>query len=86
MKLIIATTPGMVELNFMWMPTWCGLNSVLKAEIETKISPMLIGKDLTDDLLEEAHEAVIVFLEEKFPNIKGLREYLDGLKFVWMEG
>lgn len=86
MKLIVATGPGVVELNFMWLPTWLGLNNIMKAEIEQKISPLLVGKDLTEELLDEAHEAVIDFLEEKNPAIKGLREYLDGLKFVWIEG
>lgn len=86
MKLIVATEPGVVELNFMWLPTWLGMNNIMKAEIEEKIGPMLVGKDLTEEVLDEAHEAVIIFLEERFRNIKGLREYLDGLKFVWMEG
>jgi hypothetical protein len=82
MRLIVATEPGTVELNYMWLPTWIGMNSVLKKEIEDAVSPMLVGKELSDEVLEAASEKVMDFLEVKFSGLSGLRDYLDALKFV----
>lgn len=82
MKLIVATGPGEVELNYMWLPLFIGLNTQLKQEIEDLVGPKLVGKDLTDDTIDEAHELVLNFLEERFPDLHGLRDYLDSIKFV----
>lgn len=82
MRLIVQTGPGTVELNYMWLPTWIGMNTSVKQEIEEAISPMLVGKDMSDETLEAAHEAVIDFLDKKYKGLDGLRDYLDALKFV----
>lgn len=82
MRLIVQTGPGIVELNYMWLPTWIGMNTAVKQEIEEAISPLLVGKDMSDENLELAHEAVIDFLDKKYGGLAGLRDYLDALKFV----
>lgn len=73
--------PGVVELSYMWLPTFIGMNTVLKKEIETLVGPLLVGRPASDDVLDEAHELIVDFLVKKFP-FPGLRDYLDALKFV----
>lgn len=85
MKLIVRSGPGRVELNYMWLPTFIGMNHALIQEIEAKFSEMLVGKELTGDTLDAAGEEIKTWLSEKFP-IQGLWDYLDGLKFVDEEG
>lgn len=82
MLLVVTAEPGVVELNFTWMPLWIGMNSALKKEIEEAIAPVLIGKPLTEETLQNAHDLIINFLVNKFPAIEGLRDYLDAVKFV----
>jgi hypothetical protein len=81
MKAVIKTAPGEVELNWMWLPTFVGMNAQLKKELEERLAPKLMSLPI-DEGLEQAHEMVIDFLVERFPNLKGLRDYLDALKYV----
>lgn len=82
MRLVVATEPGVVELNFMWLPTWMGINPQLKKDLETELKPLLLGKGLTDDLLEQVHEYALNYIVQRHPHFEGLRDYLDALKFV----
>jgi len=66
----------------MWLPTWIGMNGQLIKEIVEHISPIFVGQPLTDEILDHAGDAVVQYLSRKFPNIKGIFEYLDGLKYV----
>lgn len=82
MRVVVVTDPGVLELNFMWLPTWIGINGELKKEIEGALSDMLVGKAMTTPVLDEANDLVIQYLVKKFHNVVGLSDYLDGLKFV----
>ena len=82
MRTVVLTEPGLLELNWSWLPTWIGMNSTLKKEIEVECAKGVVGKEATDATLEAINDQVIAFLESRFPNIEGLRDYLDGLKFV----
>lgn len=82
MKLIVRTGPGAVSLNYMWLPTFVGMNTALVREIEEHITPLLIGKELTDEVLDNAGAAALEFLVKKFPSVVGIYEYLEGLKYV----
>lgn len=82
MRLIVATGPETVELNYMWLPTFLGVDTSLKQHIEEEVSPLLVGKDMSDETLDAAHEAVIDIIEKKYPGLEGLRDYLDAVKFV----
>lgn len=82
MRLVVATEPGVVELNFMWLPTWLGINAQLKKDLEVELEPFLVGKELTEELLEEAHQMTIAFLLRRHSHFNGLRDYLDAIKFV----
>lgn len=81
MRLVIETEPGKLELNYMWLPTWVGMSHPLKKEIEDKIGKDFVGKDLTDETLDEMDEAIIELLQGKFPTIK-FSDYLRALKDV----
>lgn len=83
MRFVIASGNA-VELNFMWLPTWIGHNHAVKLELEKAIGPHLVGRELTEDVLDEAHQMVLDFLTKKFAQVPGLRHYLDGIKFIGM--
>lgn len=82
MMLVVPTDPGTVELNFMWLPTWLGLSAQLKTEIEAEINTILVGQEMTDEVLQRAHDAVITVITSRHPQFEGLRDYLDAIKFV----
>lgn len=81
MRLIVMPEPGVTELSWMWLPTFIGMNSALKKEIEEEVSKMLVGKPATDETLDAAHDRVIELVCQKFP-LPGLKDYLDAIKFV----
>jgi len=70
-----------LELNYMWLPTFIGMNTELKKEIEKEIAPTVEGKDINDDLLIEVDAHIIKILLNKFP-IDGLAAYLSALTYV----
>lgn len=82
MRLVDRTGPGTLGLNYMWLPTWIGLNAQLVKEIEDAIAPEIVGSLLTEKTLDKADAAVLRFLTKKFPQIPGLFDYIDGLKYV----
>ena len=79
---LISVSGSAVEVNYMFLPTFLGLNSLLLQEMEKEIGPMLVGKEPSDDVLDAAHDAILDFIEKKFPDIEGLRDYLDAMKFI----
>jgi len=81
MRVIVVTDPGVVELNWMWLPTWIGMNANLKEKIEKEFKEKVEGKSLTEETLDEIHEELLNYLDETL-NVEGLFDYLDGLKFV----
>ena len=81
MRLVQLTAPGRVEVNFMWLPTWLGINKEVKEALERELAP-LVGKEATDELLDTVNDKLLTLIEQRFPLIQGLRDYLDGLKFV----
>lgn len=81
MRTIVLTDPGTLELNYMWLPTWIGLNSRLKQRIEREIAPLVEGRAITDEDLDRVNDAVINLLAKECP-LPGLSDYLDGLKFI----
>jgi hypothetical protein len=81
MRAVVVTEPGKLELNYMWLPTFIGMSNRMKMELEQKLAPELVGKELTEGMLDLAHERVVDFILEKFP-LPGLRDYLDAIKFV----
>ncbi len=79
MRVVVATDPGVLELNYLWLPTFIGMSNAVKKEIEDLLAKELEGKPLDEDA---AHNLVVSFLVKRFSNVRGLEEFLDGLKYV----
>lgn len=82
MRAIVVVGPGEIELNYTFLPTFIGMNAILKKELEDELRPLIEGQPWTEAYLDQAHEYVLDFLEKRFSSIHGLREFLDGLKYV----
>lgn len=74
--------PGVLELNFMWLPTWIGMNVRLQAQLKEKLGKAFVGKEINDEGLDEMSKIVIDTLVELYPAIKGLRKYLEAIKYI----
>jgi len=81
MRTVVETEPGTLELNYMMLPTFIGMNALLKKELEGTLRSKLEGQLITEEFLDQAHGMVIDFLVKKFP-LNGLRDYLDSVKYV----
>lgn len=86
MRLFVVAEPGRLELNYMWLPTWIGMNRVLTQSLDSEMSKLLVegnrsltteesDMDFIDDFLIEA-------LCRRFPSLTGLREHLRSLKGI----
>ena len=72
---------GTLELNYMWLPTFIGMNTVLKKEIEEHIAPYVVDKEFSDKLQLALDSTIVDFILSKYP-IEGLREYLQALRNI----
>jgi len=81
MRFVTITAPGRLELNYMWLPTWLGMNREMNEALDRHLRTKVIGMEITEDNLDAINELVIDGVLLKYP-IEGLRDYLDGLKFV----
>jgi len=72
---------GTLELTYMWLPTFIGMNEELKGEIESIIAPLVIGQVLDDELLRKIDEEIIKVIVGKY-SISGLDKYLSALSGV----
>lgn len=79
MLLVEEIEPGVHELLYMWLPTWIGMNNELKKEVELYMNSSFIGREAD---LQELHYSVIEFFCSKFPEVRGLREYLSAVEHV----
>ena len=82
MRTVVRTQEGILELNYMWLPTWIGMNSIVKAELERELGKKVVGMEMTEDTLDQVNDMVIDHLVDTNTHIEGLKDYLDGLKFV----
>lgn len=82
MRFVHLTSPGKLELNSMWLPTWLGLNAAAAKAVMVKLNSKVAGLPATEENLDKINEMVIEVLAEEYPAVEGLRDYLDGLKFV----
>jgi hypothetical protein len=82
MRAIIQTEPGVLELNYMWLPTFIGMNAALKQAMEKDLAEKMQGIPLDNRGLDRAHDVVVDYLVAKFPEIHGLPKFLDAMKFI----
>lgn len=80
MRLITRTRDRELELNWMFLPTFMGMNLQLKREVEAELARYR-GRTVTEDLLNEMHEFVLQYLLGKYP-LNGLEAYLRALENV----
>jgi hypothetical protein len=85
MRLVVRTDEGVLELAYTWLPTWLGINSKFKNEMLTELKDKIVGLTMDERGMEEAHRLVLDYICEKNASIKGLRDYLDALKYVYVE-
>jgi len=81
-RTVVPVDRGVVELNWMWLPTFIGMDSVVRRDLQKQVTGLFEGKDLTDSVLHDAHCFVVDFLCSKYPSVDGLDLYLDALKFI----
>ena len=85
MRAVTSPEPGVLEVNYMWLPTWVGMNSQLLQDMGEVVRKAVIGHPLgVAETL--GHEALVGFLVKRYPRISGLREYLDGMSAVTIDG
>jgi hypothetical protein len=82
MRAVVATSKGVLELNWLWLPTWMGMNGPLREQLGKYLEPKLAGLAITEENLDYAHEEVLKFLVKEARGLEGVYDYLDGLKFV----
>ena len=69
---------GVLEFNYMWVPTCIGMNSALKAEIEELIAPLVVNEPFSADLILKIEEETLKLLYKRFPGID-VRKFLQPL-------
>jgi hypothetical protein len=82
MRLIVRSGPGKVELSWMFLPAFLAYDATMKGALEKKLAGELVGKPLNSDTLDWAHEQALDFICDYHKAIKGLRDFLDAIKFV----
>jgi hypothetical protein len=85
MYAVTSPAKGVLEINYMWLPAWVGMNSVLLEEMGKAVSASVVGKPL-NEAEKLGHEAVVSFLTARYPHLEGLARYLNALKLVSIDG
>lgn len=82
MRTVRKAGADVLELNWLWLPTFIGMNVTLTRQLETELRPHLTGIPMDDAGLDYANGIVIQYLTNRFPELIGLGDYLDALKYV----
>jgi hypothetical protein len=83
MLAVVHVDKGIVEVNYMWLPSWIGMNSALMKELGQHMKSKAEGRELNASTLLDLHYEVLKFLDERFQGaFEGLSAYLQGLQNV----
>ena len=82
MRFVTPDENGVLLLNTMWLPTWLGVNHAFNTQLEETLQAKIVGREVTEQSLDEINRLVIDAIQEKFSNIPGLWKYLDALKYI----
>ncbi len=82
MRAVVSSQPGVLEINWSWLPTIIGMNRPLQTQIVDKVAAKIVGRPLDDETLDLAHDLVVDEIVNAFSRVEGLREFIDGLKFI----
>jgi hypothetical protein len=58
------------------------MNRELLHRLEQELRACIEGQELTEEALDHFHDLVVEKLVGLFPAIEGLRDFLDGLKYI----
>lgn len=81
MRLAYFNEEGELELRWTWLPTFMGQNYDLLRKLQDAWSEKFLGRETSDDVLEEVHQFTIKWLSKKI-HIAGVEEYLSGIRSV----
>ena len=81
MRLVQFDDGGVIQLRWMWLPTFIGQNAGLLQQLRNALNKEFIHKEVNETLLDEIHEYVISWFVDKV-RIRGFREYLEGISSV----
>lgn len=71
----------MVEVRWMWLPTFIGINHAAMTELEKALTNEFMHTKATEQQMDLIDAWVMDWLCKKFP-IPGLREYLTAISHV----
>ena len=79
---IVELIDGAFEIRWTWLPFWLATNPKLRTSLEGELRTLVALNGLTDSEadLEVLHTHVLNRLDALFPQVKGLAEFLDGMK------
>jgi|WetSurSiteA1Bulk_404760.scaffolds.fasta_scaffold74190_2 hypothetical protein len=76
---------GILELNWMWLPTFIGQNYAVMRELEKVWAERYKGISFTpeteEQTLRQIHDFTIQWLSDRF-KIPGLKSYLEALESI----
>lgn len=81
MLTVVKTGEGVIELNYMWLPTWLGMNTGVSKPLEDALRMKWVGAQLTNEVLYTIHLEVIAYLVGHY-RIPGLEQYLRAIEMV----
>lgn len=75
---------GAFEVRWTWLPFWLATNPKLKTSLEGELQTIIALSGLTDSDadLDTLHNHVVRRLQELSPGMKGLDQFLHGLRTV----
>lgn len=80
MRLVTLTHDDTLEVNWMWLPTFLGMNPTLRAELQELLLPLRGSSP--EEALDRGHTIILDHIKSKLSNFDGLDDYFDGLRFV----
>ncbi|CAB4131219.1 hypothetical protein UFOVP276_163 [uncultured Caudovirales phage] len=81
MRVVNEVEPGVIELNFMWLPTFISQNVPLMKELKRDLEKTFLREQVTEETLNSMHASVIMWLEQRFP-FDGVGKYLHAIEEV----
>lgn len=82
MRVVSIAEDGVLELNWMWLPTFIGQNHGLQQQLGMAWNEKWPeGFVYTEEMLDEVHRFTVDWFTEKIP-IRGFKEYLEAIRNV----
>lgn len=81
---IVDLIDGAFEVRWMWLPFWLATNPKLRVALEGELKTIVALNALTDTAadLDALHNHVVRRIEELHPGMRGLQQFLDGMRSI----